>query len=110
DAHLPRCLHPERHLHRLRRLGAGGAGDLRDLLRLPAPGARAGFRPGRAVTAAMTTTSDTLDRPSAAAPAVRDGCRPSSAGRPTRGGVERPSLLATGILFFKQKSAYELET
>jgi len=50
------------------------------------------------VTAAMTTTSDTLDRPSAAAPAVRDGGRPSSAGRPTRGGVERPSLLATGIL------------
>lgn len=47
---------------------------------------------------AMTTTSDNLDHLSAAAPAGRDRRRPSPAGRPTGSGVERPSLIATGIL------------
>ena len=51
------------------------------------------------MTPAMTTTSDdTLDRLSAATPAGRDRRRPSPADRPTGSGVERPSLVATGIL------------
>src|SRR5690625_1139643 len=98
DADLPRCLHPERHLYRLRRFRPGGTGDLCDLLRLPAPGARTGLRPGRAVSPAMTTTTDTLKPRSSSAPVDTGRGRAAPGGRPTGSGVERPSIIATGIL------------
>lgn len=46
----------------------------------------------------MTTMPDTLDPGAGAAPAGHDHRRTDPSGRPTGSGVERPSIIATGIL------------